>query len=564
MSSKPWLKFYPAEVPPTYDYPKQNLAHFLEVTAARYPEVTALEFMGKKMNYRTLLQQSYQFANALRKLGIRKGDRVAIMLPNCPQTVIAYYGTLLMGGIAVMTNPLYMPRELEHQLTDAGARVIVTLDPLVERVRTATKLHPMEYIIATSIKDYLPFPKNLLYPIKAKKDGMLVHLNYNDRLIAFPTFLASDSPEPCHVEVDPEQDLALLQYTGGTTGFAKGVMLTHMNLVANTIQNQLWFYRARPAKEKYLAALPFFHVFGMTVLLNQSVSLGGTLLLMPRFEIHQVLQTIHLKKPTVFPGAPTMYVAIINHKDVEGYNLSSINVCVSGAAPLPLEVQTRFEEITGGKLIEGYGLTEASPVTHANNIWGMRKTGSIGIPFPDTDAMIVQPDTLEEVPVGEIGELAVRGPQVMRGYWNRPEETYKTLRDGWLLTGDLGRMDEDGFFYILDRRKDLIIAGGYNIYPREVEEVLFGHPDVEEAIVAGIFDRYRGETVKAYIVLKEGVTPDEESIRRWCKEKLAAYKVPKVYEFRDSLPKTLAGKVLRRKLVEEEAERQNSPQAKEK
>lgn len=284
-------------------------------------------------------------------------------------------------------------------------------------------------------------------------------------------------------------------------------------------------------------------------------------MLLPRFDINQVLQTIHNKKPTVFPGAPTMYVAIINHKDIAGYDLSSINVCVSGAAPLPLEVQTRFEEVTGGKLIEGYGLTEASPVTHANNIWETRKSGSIGIPFPDTDAMIVHPDTLEEVPVGEIGELAVYGPQVMRGYWNRPEETYKTLRDGWLLTGDLGRMDEDGYFYILDRRKDLIIAGGYNIYPREVEEVLFEHPDVEEAIVAGIYDPYRGETVKAYIVLKEGTPPDADAIKRWCKEKLAAYKVPKVYEFRDSLPKTLAGKVLRRKLVEEEAERQQPPRA---
>ncbi|GJM82720.1 long-chain-fatty-acid--CoA ligase [Paenibacillus sp. HMSSN-139] len=518
MTRKPWLKFYPAEVPPTYDYPKHNLAHFLELSADRYPEVTALEFMGKKMTYRVLLEQTYRFANALRKLGIRKGDRVAIMLPNCPQAVIAYYGTLLMGGIAVMTNPLYMPRELEHQLSDAGARVMVTLDPLVERVRTATKLQPLDYIIATSIKDYLPFPKNLLYPIKAKKDGMAAHLNYTDRLLAFPAFLTGGSPEPFRVELDPEQDLALLQYTGGTTGFAKGVMLTHMNLVANTIQNQLWFYRSRLGKEKYLAALPFFHVFGMTVLLNQSVALGGTLLMLPCFDIHQVLQVIHHKKPTVFPGAPTMYVAIINHKDIAGYDLSSINVCVSGAAPLPLEVQTRFEEVTGGKLIEGYGLTEASPVTHANNIWETRKSGSIGIPFPDTEAMIVHPDTLEEVPVGEIGELAVRGPQVMRGYWNRPEETYKTLRDGWLLTGDLGRMDEDGFFYILDRRKDLIIAGGYNIYPREVEEVLFEHPDVEEAIVAGIYDPYRGETVKAYIVLKEGASPDAEAIKRWCKE----------------------------------------------
>lgn len=557
MSNKPWLRHYPTEVPPTYDYPKHNVAHFLEISADKYPNVTALEFMGRKISYRSLLEQTYRFANALLRLGIRKGDRVAIMLPNCPQAVIAYYGTLLMGGIAVMTNPLYMPREIEHQLTDSGAKVMITLDALVDRVRTSMEHHPLDFIIAASIKDYLPFPKNLLYPIKAKKDRMAVHLNYNERLLSFPEFLKHSSPDPCKVDINPEEDLALLQYTGGTTGFAKGVMLTHMNMVANTIQNQLWFYRYRIGQERYMAALPFFHVFGMTVLLNQAISLAGTLILIPRFEINQVLKMIDKKKPTVFPGAPTMYVAIINHKDIAKYDLSSINVCVSGAAPLPLEVQTRFEHLTGGKLIEGYGLTESSPVTHANNIWGLRKTGSIGVPFPDTDAKIVHPDTLEDVPVGEIGELAVRGPQVMKGYWNKPEETYKSLRDGWLLTGDLGRMDEDGFFYILDRRKDLIIAGGYNIYPREVEEVLFEHPDIEEAIVAGIFDPYRGETVKAFIVLKEGTVPNADAIKRWCKERLAAYKVPKVYEFRDSLPKTLAGKVLRRKLIEEEAERHN-------
>ncbi|WP_410769053.1 long-chain-fatty-acid--CoA ligase [Fontibacillus sp. BL9] len=552
LSNKPWLKHYPAEVPPTHDYPKQNLAQFLVQTTAQYPEAEALDFLGKKTTYAELLEKSYRFADALHRLGIGKGDRVAIMLPNCPQAVIAYYGTLLMGGIVVMTNPLYMPREIEHQLKDAGARLVITLDALVQRVQQSMGSQPLEFIIVTSIKDALPFPKNLLYPIKAKKDGMAAKVTYTERVLSFLDLLKRSSAAPIQVPVDPDEDLALLQYTGGTTGFAKGVMLTHSNLVANTLQTKLWFYRSRIGNERYMAALPFFHVFGLTVLLNQAVALGGTLILVPRFEINQVLKTIHKKRPTVFPGAPTMYVAIINHPEISGYDLSSINVCISGAASLPLEVQTRFESLTGGKLIEGYGLTEASPVTHANNIWEKRKTGSIGIPFPDTEAKIVQPDTLEEVPIGEIGELAVKGPQVMRGYWNQPEETYKCLKEGWLLTGDLGRMDEDGYFYILDRRKDLIIAGGYNIYPREVEEVLFEHPDVEEAIVAGIFDPYRGETVKAYIVPRAGSKPDAEDLKRWCKEKLAAYKVPKVYEFRASLPKTLAGKVLRRKLIEEE------------
>ncbi|MEC0239727.1 AMP-binding protein [Paenibacillus dokdonensis] len=555
MTSNPWLDQYPDEVPHSYDYPKQNLAKFLVDSAALYPQHIALDFMGKKITYSSLLQSVYRFANALNQLGVRKGERIAIMLPNCPQGVIAYYGTLLVGGIAVMTNPLYVPREIEHQLTDSGARIIVTLDALVGRVKKAMEHHPMDYMIVTSIKDYLPFPKNVLYPIKAKKDGMAAQVEYGQRVLPFLSFLKNSSDAPIEVAVDAENDLALIQYTGGTTGFAKGVMLTHMNLVSNTIQAQLWFYRSKIAHEKYLAALPFFHVFGLTVLLNQAMYIAGTLILIPRFEINEVLKTIHKKKPTVFPGAPTMYIAVIHHPKVSSFDLSSIQICISGAAPLPVEVQERFEKLSGGKLTEGYGLTEASPVTHANNIWEKRKSGSIGIPFPDTIAKIVHSDTGEEMPLGEIGELIVKGPQVMKGYWDRPDDTERTLRDGWLYTGDLARMDDEGFFYILDRRKDLIIAGGYNIYPREVEEVLFEHPEVEEAVVAGINDPYRGENVKAYIVLRKGSTVTEKDLKSWCKERLAVYKVPKIYEFRDSLPKTLVGKVLRRKLIEEENEK---------
>ncbi|BFH62376.1 AMP-binding protein [Paenibacillus azoreducens] len=555
MPNNPWLEHYPEEVPHSYDYPKQNLAKFLIDSAASYPEHIALEFLGKSITYSSLLQSVYRFANALHRLGVRKGDRVAIMLPNCPQGVIAYYGTLLIGGIVVMTNPLYVPREIEHQLTDSGAKIIVTMDALVERVNKAMERHPMQHIIVTSIKDYLPFPKNMLYPIKAKKDGMFVKIEYNERILSFVQFLKDSADTPLEVPVDPENDLALIQYTGGTTGFAKGVMLTHMNLVSNTIQSHLWFYQSQKGVEKYLGALPFFHVFGLTVLLNKAMFTAGTLILIPRFQIDDVLKTIDKKKPTLFPGAPTMYIAVIHHPEVSRFDLSSIKVCISGAAPLPVEVQERFEKITGGKLIEGYGLTEASPVTHANNIWGKRKTGSIGIPFPDTLAKVVHPETGEEMPLGEIGELVVKGPQVMKGYWNRPEETERVLRDGWLLTGDLACMDDEGFFYILDRRKDLIIAGGYNIYPREVEEVLFEHPDVEEAVVAGISDPYRGENVKAYIVLRKGSTTTEQELKSWCKDRLAVYKVPKIYEFRESLPKTLVGKVLRRKLIEEENEK---------
>ncbi|CAG7629006.1 Long-chain-fatty-acid--CoA ligase [Paenibacillus solanacearum] len=555
MPDKPWLQHYPDEVPPTYDYPKHHLPHFLTETAAAYPNRIALDFMGKQLTYRTLLDSALRFARAMAHLGIRKGDRVAIMLPNCPQTAIAYFGTLLAGGIVVMTNPMYTPRELEHQLKDAGAKAIVTLDLLYERVTKAIAPSGVRQVIVTSIKDYLPFPKNWLYPLKAKQDGLKRDVDYGGGVYSFAKLLKRFPPSPSPVAIDAEQDLALIQYTGGTTGLAKGVMLTHYNLVANAIQSRLWSYRSEQGKEVYLSALPFFHVFGLTVLLNQAVYLAGTLVLLPRFEIQPLLETIRRTRPTVFPGAPTMYISMIHHPEAPGYDLSSLEVCISGAASLPLDVQERFETMTGARLIEGYGLTEASPVTHANNIWAKRKIGSIGIPFPDTEAKIVHPDTGEDIPAGEIGELIVRGPQVMRGYWNRPEETARTLKDGWLYTGDMARMDEDGFFYILDRRKDLIIAGGYNIYPREVEEVLFEHPDVEEAVVAGVKDPYRGETVKAYIVLKKDSEADSEVLGAWCRERLAAYKVPRIYEFRNSLPKSLVGKVLRRKLLEEEEER---------
>lgn len=552
MASKPWLSHYPKEVPPNYPYPKTNLADFLIQSAANYPNHTALHFMGKEMKYSELLEGAYRFAHVIRKLGVGRGDRVAIMLPNCPQLVIAYYGTLLAGAVVVMTNPLYMPRELQHQLRDCGAAVILTLDLLHRKVKDIISSTSIRHVIITSVKDYLPFPKNLLYPLKVKKDGMSLEVDYQEGIYSYLKLMHASSSSPVHTDVDAENDLALLQYTGGTTGLSKGVMLTHHNIIVNTIQTSLWAYKSVPGKERYLAALPFFHVFGLTVLLNEAVLLGGCLILVPRFDINQILAVIHKQKPTIFPGAPTMYIALINNSKIQSYDLSSIKLCISGAAPLPNEVQQRFEEMSGGRLIEGYGLTETSPVTHANNIWEKRKTGSIGIPFPDTDARIVDPATGNELPIGEIGELSIKGPQVMKGYWNAPDESAKVLKDGWLRTGDMARMDEDGFFYIMDRMKDIIIASGYNIYPREIEEVLFEFPDIEEAAVMGVPDKYRGETVKAFVVLKEGAKVTEAVLEQFCRERLAAYKVPHQYEFRTSLPKTLAGKVLRRKLVEEE------------
>ncbi|WP_138756523.1 long-chain-fatty-acid--CoA ligase [Paenibacillus sinopodophylli] len=558
----PWLRHYPEEISPTQSYPDQSIVQFLVDSANDHPDHPAVHFLGKIISYRELHDSATRLALGLVSLGIVQGDRIAIMLPNCPQAVIAYYGVLLAGGIVVQTNPLYVERELEHQLADSGAVLMITVDllyPRVSRVRgkqpEAGPLPRLRHVVVTSIKDGLPFPKSLLYPLKQRKEGFRAEMPYGSYgVVAYKKLLAGKYaavklPEPAR-----GTELAALQYTGGTTGTPKGVMLTHRNLVANTMQIAAWCYKAEEAKERFLAALPLFHVFGLTVLMNMSVLRAGTLILLPRFEVETVLETIGRQKPTIFPGAPTMYVALIHHKAAAKTDLSSINVCISGSAALPLEVQERFEALTGGRLIEGYGLSEASPVTHANPIWGYRKIGTIGVPLPDTESAIIHSETGERLPVGELGELIVRGPQVMQGYWNKPEETAQVLRDGWLYTGDLATMDEDGFFTIMDRIKDVIIAGGFNIYPREVEEVLFEHPAVREAAVIGVKDEYRGESVKAFIVFKEGWQVSSGQLDRWCRDRLAAYKVPHYYAFRETLPKTMVGKVLRRKLYEEERE----------
>ncbi len=558
---KRWLTSYPEDIAPTFDYPLHNLGKLLQHAAEQFPSNRALYFLGTTYTYTELLQAAYRFANALRgTFGIAKGDRIAIMLPNCPAAVISYFGTLLAGGIVVQTNPLYKEHELKHQLGDSGVRLIVTLDLLYNRIQAVRPHTRLEHILIASIADDLPWPKSWLYPLKQRKDGQHTGIPYNRQNIhPFKKVLANAPPTPICETVDAKSDTALLQYTGGTTGISKGVMLTHYNLIANAYQNIHWSYKSVTGKERFLAALPLFHVFGLTVLMNQAALRAGEMILLPRFEAETVLKTIHRKHPTVFPGAPTMYIALLNYPGVEQYALSSINVCVSGSAPLPIEVQERFEALTGARLIEGYGLTEASPVTHANPIWGRRKIGTIGIPFPDTDAAIVDSDTGEELPPGEIGELVVRGPQVMAGYWNRPEETAKVLKDGWLYTSDMGTMDEDGYFAIVDRKKDVIIASGYNVYPREVEEVLYEHPSVQEAVVAGVPDAYRGETVKAYIVLKSGSQATGAELEAYCRERLASYKVPRAYEFRAKLPKTMIGKVLRRALIEEEQAKAHAP-----
>ncbi|WP_054948885.1 AMP-binding protein [Numidum massiliense] len=556
----PWTVHYEKEVPHALDYAQVPLHSFLETASRDYGAHRALHFMGKTITYSDLFRATETFSRGLQQLGIEKGDSVAIMLPNCPQAVIAYYGALQVGGVVVQTNPMYMARELEHQLVDSGAKAIVCIDLVYEKVATVLPKTAIEHVIVTSVKDYLPFPKNILYPLKQRKEGMRIDIPKSDVTVHWTDLMRRALPPLQKVDV-AAGDLALLQYTGGTTGLSKGVMLTHENLVANAEQLKAWCYKAQPGKERFLAVLPFFHVYGMTTTMNLAVILAAELILLPRFEVTEVLKTINKLKPTFFPGVPTMYIGLLNHPELQNYDIGSIEACLSGAAPLPLEVQQKFEQLTGGSLVEGYGLTEASPVTHANPIWGKRKSGSIGLPLPNTECQVIDLETGEALSQGEVGELAVRGPQVMAGYWQRPDENAIVLKDGWLLTGDMARMDEDGYFYIVDRKKDMILAGGFNIYPREIEEVLYEHEAVKEAVVAGVPDPYRGETIKAYIVLKEGKNVSAQQFETYCRERLAAYKVPRLYEFRQELPKTLVGKILRRALVEEEIKKEKQGEA---
>ncbi|SDC25530.1 long-chain-fatty-acid--CoA ligase [Shouchella lonarensis] len=560
---KRWVAHYPESVKESMEYEALPMHAFFKRTTEKYPNQEAVHFLGKKMTFGTLYEQTLRFANRLKALGVKKGDRVAIMSANCPQAVIGYYATLMVGGVVVQTNPLYVERELEHQLNDSGAKVLICLDLVMPRVRNVRSKTPVETVIVTSIKDYLPFPKNLLFPLVQEKKGMpKVKVTYDERTLRFTQMIKEGQVEEANVVVEID-DLALLQYTGGTTGPAKGVMLTHRNLVVNTQQSKAWLYKTNPSEERILGALPFFHVYGMTAVMNQSILTGAAMVLVPKFNPEEVLKTIEKQRITLFPGAPTMYVALINHPDIGKYDLSSIKACLSGSAPLPLEVQETFEEITKGRIVEGYGLTETSPIACANPVWDKRKPGSVGIPWPDTEVMIYSVEKDGEADIGEVGEIWIKGPQVMSGYWNRPEATAQVFHGEWFRSGDMGRMDEEGYVYIVDRQKELIIAGGFNIYPREVEEVLYSHPAVMEAAVIGVPDEYRGETVKAFIVLKPEMEVTEKDLETYCRKSLAAFKIPRLYEFREELPKTLVGKILKRALIEEEMNQKEGTEKKE-
>ena len=552
---RPWLKHYEAGVPASLSYPEIPLHQFIIDSARRFPDRPAVEFYGRRIPYRELDELTNRFAGALIHLGVQKGDRVAIMLPNIPQAVIGYFGALKAGAYVTQINPLYVGPEIAQQLKDSGAETLLALDLFYPRVQEAMNQTPLKRLILTGVGDYLPWLKRLLYPLKARRQGHAARVRRVPPIYDFPTLLKEAPAGRPPGEVSPD-DIALLQYTGGTTGLPKGVMLTHRNLVANAIQCRHWLHGLREGEERFLGVLPFFHVYGMTTCQNLVLLLGASVVLLPRFQVEEVLKTITKSRITAFPGIPAMYLALSSHPRMEQYNLRSIQFCISGAGPLYAEVRERFEKASGARLVEGYGLTEAAPVTHCTPVKGSAKTRCIGLPVPDTDARVVDTETGRQVlRTDEIGELQVKGPQVMRGYWKHEAETAAVLKEGWLSTGDMVSMDDAGFFYIHDRKKDMIKSAGENVYPREVDECLLQHPKVKEACVVGIPQELRGEKIKAFVVLHEGEQATAAEILDHCRQRLAKFKVPKQVEFRKELPKTLIGKVLRRALLEEELKR---------
>jgi long-chain acyl-CoA synthetase len=560
-TDRPWFAHYDPGVPRTLDYPAVPLHWFLADTAARHPRAIATVFgavvagrlLEASLTYAELDGLADRFAAGLQSLGVRKGDRVALLLPNCPQFVIAFFGALRAGAVIVPCNPLYTAPELRRQLADSGTETLVALSRLHAVARAAREGTPVRHLIFANIKEYFPpLLRSLFTLARERKEGHRVTI---DRAAGERAFgdLVRTRAAALPVDVRPD-DTAVLQYTGGTTGVPKGAVLSHRALVANVLQSRAWNPLLVEGRERGVTVMPLFHVYGLTVIMGVSVSTGSAMVLIPRFELEHVLRAIQKHRPRSFAGAPRIYVAAAGAPDLARYDLRSVEVFQSGSAPLPVEVQSRFEQLAkGGPVLEGYGLTEAAPVTHTTPRLGLRKPGSIGVPIPDVDAKIVDLETgTRDLPVGETGELVVRGPNLMDAYYERPDETALVLRGGWLYTGDVARMDEDGYFYIVDRKKELIIVSGYNVYPREVEEALYAHPAVLEAAAIGVPDPERGEVVKAFVVLRPGAAATSDELRTHCASSLARFKVPTEIEFRSELPKSMVGKVLRRALADEE------------
>ncbi|MCG3159604.1 MAG: Long-chain-fatty-acid--CoA ligase [Acidobacteria bacterium] len=543
-AKKPWLKNYDLWAPAEINPPNQPLYQILQLASSAYMDRPATAFMGAQFTYHEMKSHVDRLATSLARLGVAKGDRVGIMLPNCPQYLICFFAIVRLGAIVVNINPIYTPREVEMVAKDSGMRAIIAMDMLAPNVMSVRANTAIEHVITTSLLDYSATPDKA----QPTPEGTLSFKSLTNDVVEV------DLPR---VEIEPADDVAVLQYTGGTTGVPKGAMLTHQNLYTNTLQSWAWGGPiSKPGEERYLMVIPYFHIYGQTVGLLLGSWNGAMQIPIPKFDPNLLVEAIKQHKPTFFPSVPTLYISMLNHPEIKTCGLEHIRRFNSGSAPLPIEVIEQFEKLSGAMLYEGYGLTEASPTTHSTPTLAKRKIGSIGLPFPSTECKIVDLETGEHiVPVGQDGELCIRGPQVMKGYWNRPDETAIALRDGWLYTGDVARMDEDGFFYIVQRKKDMIIVSGFNVYPNEVEDVLFTHPAILEAAVIGVPDEYRGEAVKAFIVLRPGATATAEDVLEFCRANLAKYKVPSVIELTPSLPKSAVGKVLRRELREMETQK---------
>ena len=548
----PWLAHYPEAMDWHADIPVKPLYAILDDAVAKHSHQPAFDFMGKKTTYGEMGADVDRFACGLKKL-IKPGDRVALVLPNCLYYPVAYFATLKCGATVVNCNPLYTENELKHQLLDAGAKVVVTIDvtPIAEKLIALADPCGLETVVICPMTGILPFPTNWLYGLAKRKD--IVRMPADKRFVRYRDMVGNDGKITPH-PVDVHKDIAVLQYTGGTTGVPKGAMLTHANLYANAYQMVLFGLDMTPGKDKMLAVIPFFHVFAMTTAMNNPILQGIEIVALPRFDIKQVLKTITKTKPTFFPAVPTIYTAISNYPDLPKYDVKSIRLCISGGAPLPLDVKETFERLTGCTLVEGYGLSETSPVACCNPPLGVSKAGSIGIPAPGTIIEIISMDDRKTpMPLGQPGEVCVRGPQVMSGYWEKPDETKFAMEGGRFHTGDIGTMDEEGYTFIVDRLKDIVIASGYKIYPRKVEEEIYRHPAVEEAVAGGVPDKYRGETLKVWIKLREGETLTADALREFLKDKLSPIEMPKLIEFRDKpLPKTLIGKLSRKDLIAED------------
>ncbi len=536
------------------NYTPFNLQTILTKTAQEAGKNTAIIFHNFKMNYEKLNEKAENFAASLHKLGIEKGDRVAIMLPNIPQTIIAFWGAIKAGAIVVMTNPLYMEKELTHHFNDSKPKILITLDLFWNKIEHLKDHLGVEKYVITRVSESLAFPLNFLQAIKAKRSGEFIKIPFNNTNILTWKHLLRTKERYVAPDSDPNTTIALLQYTGGTTGFSKGAMLTHANLSIHVQQLIDVIHGTQEGSEHlFLAVMPFFHVFGLMGCLILPTVYKSPTIPVPRYVPADLLEIIRKYKPTFFCGAPSIYISLMQQKKIKEIDMTCIKLCISGSSPFPLASLKRFQDLTKAKITEGLGLTECSPVIIANPLYGLQKAGSVGIPIPNTYAKIVDTeDGVTEMPINEPGELIVKGPQVMLGYWNHPEETTNSIRDGWLYTGDIAYKDEDGYYFLVDRKKDMAIVGGYNVYPSEIDEVLYEYPKIQEAVSLSIPHRSKGEILKAYIVPKQGENINPQEIIAFCREKLASYKVPRMIEIREELPKSMVGKILRRALRDEE------------